>query len=219
VITERKQKMLNDKELEQARAIQARLQQKMEAAAAVADMTPRGRDRLRARALLQAQNAMQALRAASDSREQSAYEQAYKAAFGLDQSRSAEDRQLRAELAALDLGAVETQERMYSALAIGDSLQARALAQIAYGHRHDSVGADYWMAVASAWGGSAPAVDRLLTAVYDAGAEPSKLDRFRDKAAAEIAVPSDLSGSLEALAADEDAASGSSTGAGASFSA
>ena len=145
---------------------------------------------------------MRALREQSESRDQTEFQRAYRAAFGLSLEHSAEDRQLRAELAAAaaagELGAIEAQQRMAAALAIGDSLQARALAQLAYEHRLDELGADAWIGVAEMYGGSAPAVDKLMAAVFDVGAEPSKLDKFRDKAATEIAIPSDLHGSLAA---------------------
>ena len=201
--------MLNDAETQEAARIQARLQAKLQALEANTDLTLRGRDRQRARALIEAQNATRALRERSDARNQEAFARAYRDAFGLDQMRSAEDRALRAELASAaaagELGPVEAQQRMQGALAIGDSLVARALTQIAFEHRNDELGADAWVAVAEMYGGSAPAVDKVLSAVFDASAEPSKLDRFRDKVATEIAIPPDLQrGSLAAIASDDD---------------
>lgn len=163
------------------------MQEKLQALEANTDLTLRGRDRQRARALIEAQNATRALRERSDARNQEAFARAYRDAFGLDQMRSAEDRALRAELASAaaagELGPVEAQQKMQGALAIGDSLVARALAQLAYEHRNDELGADAWVAVA----------------------EPSKLARFRDKVATEIAIPPDLQrGNLTAIASDDD---------------
>ena len=197
--------MLNDAETQEAARIQARLQEKLAALDANTDLAPRGRDRLRARALLDAQNTLRTLREQSDAREKAAFDKAYKDAFGLSLERPGEDRQLRAELAANPPDAIEAGKRMVNALAIGDSTLARALAQIAYEHRNDSPGGDAWVGVAELYGGSSPAVDKLMAAVFAAGAQPHKLDRFRDKVATEIQVPSDLQrGSLAAMAADDD---------------
>jgi hypothetical protein len=211
--------MLNQQEQVEAETIQATLRAKLEAAAAAADITPRGRDRLRARAVIEAQTAIRELRARSDARVQAAFDKAYREAFGLSLERSAEDRALRAELAANPPGAVEAQQRLAAALAIGDHLQARALAQLAFEHRNDELGADAWMVVAEQYGASAPTADRLMAAVFDAGTEPSKMDKFRDKAATDILVPADLQrGNLAAIAADDDGQP-SGTAAGARFGA
>ena len=197
--------MLNDAETQEAARIQARLQAKLQALEANTDLTLRGRDRQRARAILDDRAAMRGLREQSDAREQEAFSRAYREAFGLDQTRSAEDRALRAELAAADIGPVEAQQRMASALAIGDTLQARALAQLAYKNRNSELGGDAWIGVMEMYGGSAPAADRVMTNVLAAGGTASKLDRFRDKVATEIQAPPDLQrGSLESIAADDD---------------
>jgi hypothetical protein len=210
--------MLNAAELQEAQRVQATLQGRLAAVAADRGLMPRARDRQRARALLEAQAGMRVLRDKSDERVQAEYNKAYRAAFGLDQSRSAEDRAIRAELSSLaaagDLGAIEAYQRMQSALVIGDSLTARALAAIAFEHRGDELGADSWTVVAELYGGSAPAADRAMAAVYDAGAEPDKVTRFRDKLQTEVNVPDDLRrGDLNAIAADDDGPAGAVSGA------
>ena len=209
--------MLNDAETQEAARIQARLQEKLAALDANTDLAPRGRDRLRARALLDAQNTLRTLREQSDAREKAAFDKAYKDAFGLSLERPGEDRQLRAELAANPPDAIEAGKRMVNALAIDDKYMARALAQIAFDHRMDELGGEAWIGVAELYGGSAPAVDKLMSAVFAAGAVPAKLDRFRDKVATEVQVPSDLQrGSLAAIASDDD---GTAQAPGASFGA
>ena len=137
-------------------------------------------------ASLSANAEMRAVRAESDAREKARYDQAYREAFGISLTQSAEDRALRAEFGAAaasgELGPAEAQARMNSALAIGDSLVARALAEIAFEHRADSIGADAWTAVSEMYGGSAPAADRVMSAVYQlARAIPPTLDQFRGR--------------------------------------
>ena len=164
---------------------------------------------------------MRALRAASDERAGAEFGKAYRDAFGLSESHSAEDRALRAELASANdgagIGASEAQQRMSEALAVGDKLMARALAQIAFQSRGATLGADTWMAVLEMYGASAPAADQHMRAVLAAGDGGSKIDRFRDKLQTEVSVPTDLQrGSLEAIAADDDgpaAVSGANFGA------
>jgi hypothetical protein len=107
--TERKSRMLDDSEVADAQRVQARLQAKLSAIAADRELTARARDRQRACAILDARAAMRAPRERSDAREQQEFSKAYREASSLDQSHSAEDRQLRVELTAADIGPGEAQ--------------------------------------------------------------------------------------------------------------
>jgi hypothetical protein len=92
--------MLNNVELAEAQRIQARLRSRMEVLEADAGLTPRARDRQRARALIEAQAGMRELGERSDARTGAEFGRAYLQAFGLSAEHSAEDRALRAELPA-----------------------------------------------------------------------------------------------------------------------
>jgi hypothetical protein len=99
---------------------------------------------------------------------------------------------------------------MDAALAIGDSMVARALAEVAFERRNDQLDGQAWVRVCETYGSYAPAVDRVLSAVFEAGAIPHAADQFTDKAATEVIVPRDLVGSLETIAAGDEVASGAS---------
>ena len=81
--------MLNDAETQEAARIQDKLRARLDAAETTPDLTQRGRDRLRARALLDAKAEMRAVREQSDTRTQSAFHYAYREAFGISLEHSA----------------------------------------------------------------------------------------------------------------------------------
>ena len=196
--------MLIESELAEAVQIRAKMDRRMDQIAASRDLSPRAVARERAKAVLECRAEMRALRERSNEREQKAFDKAFREAFGLLPDRSAEDRDLRAKLAANPPSAAEAYAMMQSALAIGDTLQARALAQVAYENRLDSMGGDTWVNVLEMYGGSNPELDRQITNVLIFSGQPDKIDRFRDKLQTEIPQPSDLHGNLDRLASDDE---------------
>jgi hypothetical protein len=197
--------MLIESEVNQANQIRNRLQRQLDMAMGNRDLNLRARNRIRATAILDARSDMAALRAASDAREQEAFSKAYREAFGLDQARSAEDRALRAELAAANLGPSEARTRMTQALAIGDTLQARALAAVAWEHQQDEMGGRAWNDVLADYSDSSPNVERqMANLVIFSGTGNDKIARFQDKLYTEVPQPSDLPGNLDYLASDAE---------------
>lgn len=102
---------------------------------------------------------------------------------------------------------------MISALQIGDELQARALAKMAWDHRLDEMGGAAWVdGVLQLYGDASPDNDRLITNLLTFGGYASKIDRFRDKLQTEIPQPSDLPGDLGRLAEDDTPATSNPMG-------
>ena len=202
--------MLNEQELAEAAQIRAKLDRATDAAMSAQDLTKRGRDRLRARAIIDARQAMAELRGRSASREQEETAEHYRAAFGIRPDRSAEDRQYRDSLAARNPSAAEARAMYDQAVARGDELAQTAIAELAW-QNGDSIDGPGWSPILDAYGASKPAYDTALTAM-SAAANPGRAVQFYDKALLEIAQPSDLRGSLETLAADDEPASGGSAG-------
>jgi hypothetical protein len=195
--------MLIDSELQEAVQIRTRMDRRLDQVAAQKDLTKRAADRERARAVLAARTEMRELRERSNERERTALDRAYREAFGLLPDRSAEDRDLRAKLAANPLSAVDAYAQMVSALAIGDVLLARAIAQVAYDNRLNELDGEAWVNVLEAYGGSHTELDRQITNVLVFSGLPSKIDRFRDKLSTEIPQPADIRGDLNRLAQDD----------------
>jgi hypothetical protein len=195
--------MLIESELATAAAIRAKMDRRLDQVAAQTDLTKRARDRECARAVIVARQEMSALRARSNERESAALAGAYREAFGLLPDRSAEDRDLRAKLAANPPSAVDAYAQMVSALAIGDVLLARAIAQVAYENRLNEMDGEAWVNVLEAYGGSNTELDRQITNVLIFSGQPDKIDRFRDKLQTEIPQPSDLRGDINRLAQDD----------------
>jgi hypothetical protein len=93
------------------------------------------------------------------------------------------------------------------AAARGDEVAMTAIAELAWSNGDDPMGGSAWSSILSAYGASKPQYDTALSAL-SAAANPDRVTKFRDKAALEITQPSDLRGSLEALATDDQPASG-----------
>lgn len=179
--------MLIDSELAEAVQIRTRMDRRMDEIAANRDLSGRAAARERAKAILAARRAMSELRERSDEREATAFGKAYLEAFGLRPDKSAEDRDLRARLDANPPDAVDAHAMMVAALQIGDELQARALAKLAWDHRLDELGGSAWVDnVLQPYGDSSPENDRLITNLITFGGQPAKIDRFRDKLQTEI---------------------------------
>jgi hypothetical protein len=150
----------------------------------------------------------------SDKREADALAKAYREAFGLDLTHSAEDRQLRADLAANPPSAAEARNRIAAALAVGDSLQARALAQLAWDSRNAQDGSGpAWYDVLETYGSYTDATARHMTNLATFAGAPSKIEKFQDRMQTEIVAPSGLSGNLDRLAADDAPSDARSMGA------
>jgi hypothetical protein len=197
--------MLVKDERERASAIQARLRDQLAAINANHDLTPRARDRLKAQAVLSAREQMAALREASNNRHTREQRNAYYRAFGIDPTRSAEDRAYRDQLAANPPSAKAAAEMMAQAQQRGDTLAQRALAEMAWNNRRDPT--QYWVGVLNLYGdsGGQQALSIVDLAIYD---DPSKQERLRDKLYTEIMKPSDLPGDLKTLASDDGTEAG-----------
>ena len=151
------------------------------------------------------------LRARSASREQAEQARNYRAAFGIRPDKSAEDRAYRDSLAARNVSAAEARAMYDQAAARGDEVAMTAIAELAWANGDNELDGQAWSPILSAYGASKPAYDRALTAL-SAAANPDRVAQFYDKALLEITQPSDLRGSLESLAADDQPASGQPAG-------
>jgi hypothetical protein len=212
VITEAAQ-MLIDSEVEKAKQIQAALRGELDGIRQVQGLTNRERSRLMARAVLAARGQLRDLRTASAEREAGEQRKAYLAAFGIDPTRASEERTLRAEIAAANPGALDTERMMDSALRIGDLLQAKAIASYAFDHRNDEMGGQTYRGVLDQYAGHSDGLTRIITnlAVFDGdvgNSGPAKLQRMADKLLTEVPQPHDLPGDLGSLAADDEPATG-----------
>lgn len=203
--------MLNNDELTEAAQIRAKLDRALTVAISTQELTTRGRDRLRARALIAARQDMAALRERSAQREQTDQAKHYRAAFGLRPDKSAEDRAYRDSLASRGLSAQAARQLFAQAEARGDDVAMTAIAELAWNNTGNELDGKAWSPILSEYGALKPAYDTALAAMTEA-ANPDRMQQFRDKTATEISQPSDLRGSLEALAADDEPAAGGSTG-------
>jgi hypothetical protein len=199
--------MLSQDELREAAQIRATMEAKLARIQASGDLVPRAAARERARCILVAREAMQALRARSDERTSAEAAKAYRAAFGIRPERSAEDRSYRDSLTARNVGWEEAAQLFAQAQARGDELAQTALAEYAWQRHDDPLGGKAWLdSILVPYGASKPAYDAALTTLSDA-VEPDRMGQLRDKVATEIAQPPDLHGDLRSLAADEGEAS------------
>lgn len=203
--------MLNDQELGEAAQIRAKLDRALTAALSTQELTTRGRNRLRARALIDARQAMAELRERSATRETAEQAKHYRAAFGIRPDKSAEDRAYRDSLAARGLSAQAARELFAQAQARGDDVAMTAIAELAWANGDNELDGKAWWPILDEYGATKPAYDTALTAM-SAVANPDRMAQFRDKAALEIQQPADLRGSLESLAADDQPASGRAAG-------
>jgi hypothetical protein len=170
------------------------------------DLTDRARARERARAILDARDAMSAIRTRSDERTAAEFATAYRQAFGLRPDRSAEDRAYRDSLAARDIGPTEAQALFAQAQARGDELAKTALAEYAWTRKDNPLDGKAWVdAVLQPYGDSNSSYDKAIMTLIGIG-NPDRMTQFRDKTATEITQPSDLRGDLRALAAEEGTA-------------
>ena len=200
--------MLADQEREAAQTIQQALRMVLDGYRNSRELTPRARQRGMAQAILAAREKMAQLRAASAEREEGERRTAYLAAFGIDPTRSAEERALRTDITAAAPGAVETAAQMAQALRVGDLLHAKAIAAYAFDRRNDEMGGDAFRDVLDSYAGHSEGLTRQMTALAslddDIGQSgAAKLARLGDKLIVEIQQPSDLPGNIGALAADD----------------
>lgn len=203
--------MLNESELAEAAQIRNTMQRKLDAAMTTQGITSRERNRLRARALIGARQDMAELRQRSGEREQAEQAKHYRAAFGIRPDKSAEDRAYRDALAARGLSAQAARQLFAQAAARGDDVAMTAIAELAWNNTGNELDGQAWSPILTEYGATKPAYDTALAAMTEA-ANPDRMAQFRDKATLEIVQPSDLRGSLEALAADDEPSGGSSTG-------
>jgi hypothetical protein len=152
---------------------------------------------------------MTALRTASADREEGERRTAYLAAFGISPDRSQEERGLRIAIENANPSAVETARWMETALRVNDLLQAKAIAAFAFEHRNDEMGADAYRSVLDAYAGHSDGIRRQMTALAETDSDigqsgAARMVRLQDKLMTEIPTPSDLPGSLEWLASEED---------------
>ncbi len=203
--------MLNDQEMQEAAQIRAKMDRYMTVAMTTQGITRREQDRQRAQALISAKQDMAALRERSASREQAEQAKNYRAAFGIRPDRSAEDRAYRDSLAARKLSAQDARQLYAQAAARGDDVAMTALAEIAWQNSGNELDGQAWSPILDEYGASKPAYDDALTAMT-AAMNPDRMQQFRDKTILEIVKPSDLRGDLNALAADEQSASGHPAG-------
>ena len=203
--------MLNDQEMQEAAQIRNAMQRKLDAAMGTQGITRREQNRQRARALIDARQAMAELRARSVTRETADQAKHYRAAFGLRPDKSAEDRAYRDSLAARNLSASDARQLFAQAEARGDDVAMTAIAELAWQNGDNELDGHAWSPILEAYGASKPQYDTALTALSEAS-NPDRVAQFYDKAVLEIPQPSDLRGSLETMAADDEPASGGSTG-------
>jgi hypothetical protein len=199
--------MLTNDEMAEAAQIRAKLDRALTAAISAQGITSHERNRQRARAIISARQDMAALRARSAQREQAEQAKHYKAAFGIRPDKSAEDRAYRDSLAARNLSASDARQLFAQAEARGDDVAMTAIAELAWQNGDNELDGRAWSPILNEYGASKPQYDTALTAM-SAAANPDRMAQFRDKAALEISQPRDLRGSLEALAADDQPASG-----------
>jgi len=207
--------MLIEREVQQAREIQETLRNQLVAWRADGELTDRARRRGMARAVLAARDQLSGLRKASAAREEGERRKAYQEAFGIDQARSAEERALRSDIESASPSAVDTRARMVQALRIGDLLQAKVLAAYSFDRRNDEFGGDHFRDTLDMYAGHSDGLTRQMTnlAIFDAdsgNSGPAKLQRLTDKLITEVPQPSDLPGSLEFMAADDQPEPGNS---------
>jgi hypothetical protein len=92
---------------------------------------------------------------------------------------------------------------MALAIARGDLVTQRGLAELAWNNRHNPDG--YWVNVLNKWGDSDGANHEQIMALVNL--EPaSKVDKFQDKLYTQVVQPEDLPGSLETLAQEPEEA-------------
>jgi hypothetical protein len=128
---------------------------------------------------------------------------AYHAAFGIFGDDSADDRAYRDRLATNTPTADEANKMMALAIARGDLVTQRGLAELAWNNRHNPDG--YWVNVLNKWGDSDGANHEQIMALVNL--EPaSKVDKFQDKLYTQVVQPEDLPGSLETLAQEPEEA-------------
>ena len=201
--------MLLESERETAGQIQAALAIELTRIRAVQGLTQREQQRQKARAVLAARGQLRELRIASEAREADDRQRAFIAAFGIDPTRSAEERSLRRDITDAAPGAVETERLMAESLRIGDILGAKVVASYAWDHRNDQLGGDTFRSALDAYAGHSDGLTRIMQNLADSdvtvgSSGTAKLARLQEKLLTEVPTPHDLPGNIDWLAADDE---------------
>ena len=203
-------KVLTQDEKRAAAEISSRLQAAVEAIRGYSGITDRERKRMIADATLQARDGLREIQRGSEARTTSARESAFRAAFGIDPNRAAEERALRSALAQDAPGAAETAARLANALAIGDHLAAKVLGNYAWDQRHNQVDGAYYRGILNTYSEISPSVHKTMSELVavDEGIGDSgdaRMARLSDKLATEVSVPEEVAtgNTLEGWAAED----------------
>jgi hypothetical protein len=203
--------VLSEKERNEVAQIQATMRKRLETLRADSSVVPRERQRRMAQAVIDAREAVKAIKDKADARQGTEQDAAYKTLFGLNAGRAAEDRSYRDSLAArVDEGSLDANRAaaLYNlAVTRGDELGMTALAELAWQHSGDEMGATAWHPILDAHRGQSDELGNAMTSLV-ALVNPDKISRMREKLELEVVQPEDLPGNLEWLAGDEDSLSG-----------
>jgi hypothetical protein len=203
--------MLTQSEKRAAAEINARLSGVLTRIREYDGITDRERKRMIADATLKARDGLREIRRTSAARTATAQESAFRAAFGIDASRAAEERALRAELAASAPEAVEVEARLVNALRIGDHLAAKVLGNFAWDRRNNPLDGPAYKGILNTYAGISPSVHKTLAELVasDEGIGDSgdaKMARLQDKLLTEVSMPEEVAmGSLEGWVAEDSA--------------
>jgi hypothetical protein len=201
--------MLTADEKRAAAEINARLGAAVEAIRGYSGITDRERRRMIADATITARDGLREIRRGSESRTAGARDRAFRAAFGIDPSRAAEERALRSGLAQEAPEAVEVEARLRNALAIGDHLAAKVLGNFAWDRRNNPLDGPAYKGILNTYAGISPSVHKTMSELVavDEGIGDSgdaRMARLQDKLATEVNVPEEVSGgSLEGWAQED----------------
>jgi hypothetical protein len=163
-----------------------------------------------AEATITARDGLASIRRNSEARTTTAASAAFRAAFGIDPARAAEERALRAAVSQDAPGAVEVAARLERALAIGDNLAAKVLGNYAWDQRNNPVDGAYYRGVLNTYSQISPSVHKTMSELVaaDSGTGNSgdaRMAKLQDKLITEISVPTEVAtgNSLEAYAAED----------------
>jgi hypothetical protein len=203
--------MLTPDEKRAAAEINSRLAAAVEAIRGYSGITDRERRRMIADATITARDGLREIRRGSAARTVSAREDAFRAAFGIDPSRAAEERALRTGLSQEAPEAVEVEARLRNALAIGDHLAAKVLGNFAWDRRNNPLDGPAYKGILNTYSQISPSVHKTMAELVavDEGIGDSgdaRMARLQDKLATEVNVPEEVSGgSLEGWAQEDSA--------------
>jgi hypothetical protein len=202
--------MLSADERKAAAEINARLSAVLARIREYTGITDRERKRMIAEATISARDGLRDIRRNSEASTGAAREAAFRAAFGIDPNRAAEERALRAGLSQDAPGAVEVAARLQRALAIGDHLAAKVLGNYAWDRRNSPVDGAYYRGILNTYSQISPSVHKMMSELVavDEGIGDSggaRMARLQDKLVTEISMPEEVStgNTLEGWAAED----------------